>query len=423
MALIHVIGIGLDGAASLGETPRQLVETATLLVGSSRHLSYFPHHPAPTLKLGELKDAIAQIRHHLSTATTPSVVILTSGDPLFFGLGRLLLLEFAAAHLTFHPHLSSVQLAFSRAKVPWQDARVISGHGRSLDELISALQQGISPLAILTDPTNTPAAIAQLIAALDLPSTYQIWVCENLGASEERITTTTSNHADLTHLAQKEFSALNVVILQRLVTVAASRGTYPLLGISDSAFVSFPDRPGLMTKREIRTLVLAELALQPHLVIWDIGAGTGSVSIEIARLCPTVRIYAIEKTAVGISLIQQNSQRFQVPTVQPIQGSAPEALQALPDPDRIFLGGSGGHLIPILDHCEARLRSDGRIVLALTTLEHLTTTLTWLANRADRSRWNHHLLQINLARSVPLAAFTRWAPLNPVTLVTLERLP
>ena len=185
MASIHVVGIGLDGAKGLVEAVRQLVGSATVLVGSDRHLSYFTHHPAKRIVLRDFTQAIEEIRHHIADSET--IVVLVTGDPLFFGLGRLLLAELPPEQLTFHPHLSSVQLAFNRLKVPWQDARVISAHGRSVDELIQVLQQGVDKIAVLTDGTNTPNAIARLLLALDLPSSYSFWVCKNLGGDDERI--------------------------------------------------------------------------------------------------------------------------------------------------------------------------------------------------------------------------------------------
>lgn len=419
--MIHVVGIGLEGMAGLTEPIQVLIAQATLLVGSARHLSYVSTHSCPRVVLGDLGAAIAQIRQHLALNETisPLIVVLTSGDPLFFGLGRLLLAEFPAEQLTFHPYLSSMQLAFSRVKLPWHDARMVSAHGRSPEALIQALQQGAEKIAVLTDGTTTPGAIAQLLQALDLPTRYRIWVCENLGGTDERVTETT----DWATLAEQAFAPLNVVILQRLDDAATLElDRLPLLGIPDQAFLSFDDRPGLMTKREVRTLVLGELALQPAQIVWDIGAGTGSVSIEIARLCPDSTIYAIEKTAAGISLIQQNCQRFHIETVKPIHGTAPIALTALPDPDRIFIGGSGGNLNVILDACAARLGKNGRIVLAIATLEHLTTVFNWLTTHTTNGdQWRHHLLQVNLSRAVPVASLTRLSPLNPVTLITLER--
>lgn len=422
MSQIHVVGIGLDGAAGLPEFIQQLVAQATLLVGSDRHLSYFPTHPTDRLVLNDLSAAISQIQHHLAlsphlpTSPPPHIVILTSGDPLFFGLGRLLLAHFPAEHLTFHPHLSSVQLAFSRLKIPWQDAQFISVHGRSLDALIQALQQGSDKLAVLTDGTNTPAAIVELVDSLNLPSRYQIWVCENLGGSDEQIT-----EISTTDYLAPTFAPLNVVVLQRQTEVMPSPqlDQLPLMGLPDREFLSFSDRPGLMTKREVRILALGELALQPSQIVWDIGAGTGSVSVEIARLCPASQIYAIEKTTAGITLIQQNCQRLHVPNVMAIHGSAPAALNSLPPPDRIFIGGSGGNLTSILNACSDRLSTQGRIVLALATLEHLHTTLTWLTQQ--HPIWEYQLLQVQLSRSVAIAHLTRFTPLNPVTLVILKR--
>ncbi len=425
MASIHVVGIGLDGAKGLVEAVRQLVGSATVLVGSDRHLSYFPHHPAKRIVLRDFTLTIEEIRHYLAGSET--IVVLVTGDPLFFGLGRLLLAELPPEQLTFHPHLSSVQLAFNRLKVPWQDARVISAHGRSVDELIQVLQQGVDKIAVLTDRTNSPNAIARLLLALDLPSSYSLWVCENLGGDDERIQCFSPetlcrdviyNVSTIAINNVSTFAPLNVVVLIRQSEKALQPdldlANLPQLGLSDRLFLSFSDRPGLMTKREIRLLVLGELALKPGQIIWDIGAGTGSVSIEIARLFPTSKVYAIEKTAAGTALISQNCRRFQVENVFSIHGIAPEILSDLPNPDRIFIGGSGGNLTQILAAC-SRLTPGGVLVLALATLEHLNTALSWLK---EHENWNYQLLQVQLSRSVPVAQLTRFAPLNPVTILT-----
>ncbi|WP_250121980.1 precorrin-6y C5,15-methyltransferase (decarboxylating) subunit CbiE [Chroococcidiopsis sp. CCMEE 29] len=411
MTPVHVVGIGLDGAVGLVESVREMVLRATLLIGSDRHLSYFPNHPAERLVLGDFTQAIDKIRTALAAGSS-CIVVLVSGDPLFFGLGRLLLTELPLEYLTFHPHLSAVQLAFNRIKVPWQDARFISAHGRSIDELMQALQQGADKIAVLTDRTNTPGAIARLVLALDLPSHYQFWVCENLGGEAERV-----QSWSIAEILEQTFAPLNVVILLRQSSSALQQlnlAALPQLGLPDHLFLSFSDRPGLMTKREVRILVLGELALQPGQTIWDIGAGTGSVSIEIARLFPTSKVYAIEKTAAGTALISQNCRRFQVENVISIHGSAPDVLHQLPAPGRIFIGGSGGNLSQILDACSS-LAAGGVLVMALATLEHLNTALGWLK---ACSNWNYQLLQVQLSRSVPVGQLTRFAPLNPVTILT-----
>ncbi len=421
MTKIHVVGIGLDGLAGVSETVKQLIEQAKLLVGSSRHLDYFSQSQTYTsterLLLGDLSQTITKIRQHLKQGKNP-IVILVSGDPLFFGLGRLLLAELPPEELTFHPHLSSVQLAFNRLKIPWQDAKIISIHGRSVNELISALQQGVEKIAVLTDTTNNPHAIASLLKSLGLPSQYKIWVCENLGGDRERILEIPGlEDLDLQYLQKQKFSPLNVVVLLRHnKNKELNLKNLPKLGIPDDCFTCFSDRPGLITKREVRVLVLGELALHPGQVIWDIGAGTGSVSIEVARLFPTSQVYAIERTAAGISLIQKNCDLFQVDNITTISGKAPNVLLNLPKCDRVFVGGSGGNLDKILNVCSQNLNPDGVVVLALATLEHLNTALSWFKFH----NWEFKLLQVQLSRSIPVGELTRFAPLNPVTILTAK---
>lgn len=408
--LIKVIGIGLEGAIALDRGTLQQIEAATVLVGSRRHLDYFPQHPAKRIIFGKFGEAIAQIETCWQNGDR--VAILVSGDPLFFGLGRLLLESFPRQYLQFYPHVSSLQLAFARVKVSWQDAKIISVHGRALDELTRSLQQGLEKIAVFTDEVNSPGAIAALYRSLDLPTRYQFWVCENLGGDEEIV-----NCYAAEMLGDRTFSPLNILILLREEKKILNREELPILGLPDEVFLSFRDRPGLMTKREIRIAILGELALQHEQVIWDIGSGTGSVALEIARLCPDSRIYAVEKTAMGANLIRKNCQRLQIENVTVIEGTAPESLTNLPRCDRIFIGGSGGNLKQILEICQEKLRDRGRLVLAFATLEHLNVSVSWL----QQQEWDCRLLQLQISRSVPIGKLTRFSPLNPVTIITAQK--
>ncbi len=405
MTPITVVGMGLGGTNGLPPQEQSLPETATLLVGSPRYLAFFP--PGPRLPLGDLGTALKTIRSHLESHPTPRVVILTSGDPLFYGLGRLLLQEFPPPWLTFYPHPSAVQILFNRIKVPWQDARVVSVHGRSLEVLTQVLHQGAAKIAVLTDHCHTPRAIATHLLSLDLPVNYQAWVGEELGGPAEQVYT-----LSLTELAHTDTAPLNVLVLLRSET-AIALPPLPRLGIPDHLWVSFPDQPGLITKREVRVLALAELALGSNQVVWDIGAGTGSVGIEVARLCPSSQVWAVEKSALGVSTLGQNRDRFGVTNnLQVVHGEAPESLGELPDPDRVFIGGSSERLVEVLEVVRGRLRPEGVVVLALATVEHLYTVHQWAQGQA-------RLLQVQVSRSAPVGPLTRWSPLNPVTLVTL----
>ena len=182
---IDVIGIGLEGITGLIEETRILIEQATVLVGSDRHLQYFPDHPAEKLVLGDFLMIFETMRRQIKEEE--KIVVLVSGDPLFFGLGRLLVENFPPEQLYFYPHLSSVQLAFNRLQLPWHDAKIVSVHGRSLNLLIPLLQKGVKKIAILTDQENNPAAIAQFYQELDLPASYEFWICERLGATDEKV--------------------------------------------------------------------------------------------------------------------------------------------------------------------------------------------------------------------------------------------
>ncbi|WP_019507839.1 precorrin-6y C5,15-methyltransferase (decarboxylating) subunit CbiE [Pleurocapsa sp. PCC 7319] len=415
--VIAVVGIGLDGAEGLTASARKIVEQATVLAGSDRHLDYFSDHPAAKIALSNFKTGIDRIAR-LADANH-SIVILASGDPLFFGLGRLLLANFPAAEIQFYPHFSSVQLAFSRLKIPWQDVHLCSAHGRSTDELVKLLKQGQAKIAVLTDSLNHPAAIARLLLALDLPVSYSFNICENLGDSTEQISHFPPEQVpQLSNLDRDNFAALNVLVLLRQEqTNHLELNNLPLIGIPDSSFLSFSDRPSLITKKEIRLAILGELSLQSNQTVWDIGAGTGSVSIEMARLCPSSQILAIEKTSMGSTLITQNCQRFEVNNITNIYGKAPEALINLPHPDRIFIGGSGGNLVDILNVCEQKLVDQGVIVMSFATIEHSYQALGWLTSNS----WQYRLLQLQIARSTPVQHLTRFTPLNPVTIITATR--
>ena len=426
---IHVVGVGLSGRASLPPPLLSVIESATLLIGAPRHLAAFDL-PAETWPLGNFTQVFEQLRSRLATDPNTRAVVLASGDPLLFGVGRLLLAAFPPEQLVFHPQVSAVQLAFSRLKLPWQDATLVSVHGRGEEQLVQALKRGNSKIAVLTDGVLTPGAIAQLITALDLPIDYRLWVCENLGAEGERL----SVHWPADLIAQKPtdqtFAPLNVVVLLRQQqdgqdhTPSQRSGSLPVIGLPDAVFMGFPDRPTLMTKREIRLLILGALAPLAAQTIWDIGAGTGSVSVELSRLCPEAQLYAIEKTAIGAALIRHNAQRLAIAPIHTVQGQAPTALTELPTPDRVFIGGSSRQLVAILDFLDGRMATAptaaGRIVLALATVEHLSQVTTWLAQPAIAQKWRSQLTQINISRSLPVGPLTRFSPLNPVTLVTLS---
>lgn len=283
-----------------------------------------------------------------------NVAVLATGDPLFFGIGGKLIGRFGQDRVKVYPSLSVMQIAFSRFKLNWDDAIFFSLHGRKIDRLFSALMQG-TKIFLFTDGKNSPDHIAEKIIGRlgnEKAMEYEGYIAENIGSENERLT-----KGLLRDIRQKSFSNLNVMIIRKRVE---QKRKDIIFGLSEE---EIQHSRGLITKNEIRAITLHQLRLVDQGIIWDIGAGSGSISIELARLFPNLSVYSIEKEFEQIENIKKNRQKFNCWNLNIIEGVAPEALSGLPDPDRIFVGGSGGNLLTILKATTMRLKSDGRLVV------------------------------------------------------------
>lgn len=404
---IVVVGIGQDGASGLGPAARAHLAAARVLAGGRRHLAFFPEFAGERVVLdSDLPGWIEKIKHRDPALKT---VILASGDPLFYGIGRSLLDALGPAELEFVPHVGSVALAFARLKETWHDACIVSVHGRPLSNLLAPLEQRARKIAVFTDALNGPAAIARLLRAQGLAGAYEMWVCENLDGTEERV-----RRFEPADLHDVEFAALNIVVLLAHPEITPV-DLGPLLGLPESAFAHRGEGDGgMITKRAVRVQALAELQLRPGDVLWDIGAGSGSVGIEAARLSSSLQVYAIDHAP---EQLRENLARFGLPNIQLVDGVAPEALAGLPAPDAVFLGGSGGRLIPILEQATDRLRSGGRLVVACIALETFAAAWTWLAERG----LNPEATALHVARSRPLGPLHCLEPERPIHLVRMTK--
>lgn len=406
-APLVVIGIGHDGLPGLSPEARDHVEGAHVLAGGRRNLDFFPDWRGERIVLGnDVAAFLASVRERYHREKT---VILASGDPLFYGIGTALLESIPREDLVFIPHVSSVQLAFARIKQTWHDARIVSLHGRPADALIAAVRAGETKIAVLTDARHHPAAIADMLRRLDAADYYDLWVCENLGGSDERIIR--HSPADLHEAA---FSPLNVVVLLRTRPPPARRvAELPLLGIPESALLYQAGPRGMITRREVRLLALCYLELLAEDVVWDVGAGSGSLSLEAARLAPQLRIFAIERDASSCERLVANITRLGATQVQLVAAEAPAGLAGLPDPDAVFIGGNGGKLAEILDAVAARLRPGGRVVLNCITLE--TMSRGW--ERLGELGLEPEATSVQLAHSRPLGPLHSLEPDNPITIL------
>ena len=358
--MIAVIGV-LDPTA-LGERARGLVASAEVVVGAPRLLAAVGCSEArsvPLADLGPALDSVAAVHDRGGAAC-----VLASGDPGFFGIVRALAERFGTTALTVEPATSSVAVAFARLALPWDDAVVVSAHGRPLQEAAAAAARA-PKAAVLTGPDGSPAALGAALVRLGATHAH-VAVCHALGTVEEGVAVT-----DLEGLAAGTWDPLSVVVLWSGTGVAAEPAS--TWGQPTSAFAH---RPGMITKPEVRASVLALLALGDAAVVWDVGAGSGSVAIECALLSPGSTVIAIERDPEAAALIVTNARDHSV-AVQVVTGSAPAAWEGLPDPDRVFVGGGG---LDVLGAAWGRLRPAGRLVATHAALDRAAAAATQLGN-------------------------------------------
>ena len=402
-----VVGIGEDRPSGLCERARKLIERAEILVGGRRQLAFFAEHPAQRPVLAEDVDRCLQnLRQRLGDPPRSECVVLASGDPCHFGIGPLVVRAFGNDRVEILPHVGSVALAFARLGMGWQDARVLSAHGRPLeDAVLPAL--GSRKLAFFTDMTNTPSAIAAALLRAGVEAA-EAWVLERLGGAGERIV-----HGSLDDIAAQQFDPLNVMVVIRKDGEAAS----PRFGRPES---EYRQARGQITKAEVRAVSLSKLELPSDGVLWDVGAGSGSISIEATELAPGLTAFAVERDEQQLACLRANLRSHHVTTVQVVPGQAPESLAALPDPQRVFLGGHGGRLSDILELCLNRLPAGGRLVANFATLDGVAQVTSAL----DDGGWQWELSQLQVSRGQrvgPPQAGTRFEALNPVFVVSARR--
>jgi len=399
MNKIYVIGAGVEGQEGFSQRSLELIGKADLLIGGERQLALFPEFSGETLTIGSnLGEVVEKLQQASGT-----VVVLASGDPLFFGIGRTLLRNFSAAELEFIPNVTSVQNAFAKIREPWDDAVFVSAHGRGLQGAVDRIVAN-DKAAVLTDEANNPRAIAEEMVRRGRDG-YSAWLCENLGGDDERILET-----DIKGLLEVDAAPLNVLILIKKYETSAQRYV-PTLGIPDEEFATVKK---LITKEEVRVVTLAKLKLRHDMTLWDIGAGSGSVSIEADHLLPNGRIFAVERNEQCREFIKENLNKFNARNVALVEGVAPDCLEDLPDPDRVFIGGSGGNLWDILQAVDGRLADGGRIVLNAVTLDTLTAANEFL----DNAGYSIEVVAVNIARTRPLTDYKMFEAYNPVYIVT-----
>jgi precorrin-6B C5,15-methyltransferase / cobalt-precorrin-6B C5,C15-methyltransferase len=407
--LMLLVGLGM-GKDDLSVKVLQWLKCAEVLAGGRRHLDLFPEFTGEKIplesSLDEFIESVKDISERRRTA------VLASGDPLYFGIGRRLVTALGRERVVAFPNITSIQALFSCLREPWEDVKVLSLHGRARSaqpsEWLRAVRSS-SRVALFTDPHHHPGWIAEQL--LDAGMTNRLLIV----GEDLRLPTENVRCVSLEQARTSDFSPLNVVVVAAEDPVnrpGAPVQSLPVFGLPESAF---EHDSGMITKMEVRAVALAHLQLEPGLVMWDIGAGSGSVSIEAARVTPLKQVFAVEKNPERYEALKQNVKTLGALEVQTVYGSACEVIDQLSDPDRVFIGGSGGELGELLPRVAERLRAAGRVVqtvVALDTLEAIRSF--WRSKPVELS-----ITQLQVNRSTAIGQSMRFEALNPVFVVSV----
>ncbi|WP_369165631.1 precorrin-6y C5,15-methyltransferase (decarboxylating) subunit CbiE [Streptomyces sp. AFD10] len=400
---VSVVGIGADGWPGLTGAAREALVAAEVLIGGGRQLDLLPPECAGARVAwpSPLRPAVPRL---LAEHRGRRIVVLASGDPMFYGIGRALAQELGPEGLRVVPHPSSVSYACARLGWPLEDTEVVTLVGRPAARLAASLYPG-RRLLVLSADASTPAEVAALLTDRGFgPS--RLRVLEQLGGEDEGCVEGIAQE-----WAHPPGDRLNVVAVECLPSAGALRlGTVP--GLPDAAY----EHDGQLTKRHIRAATLGTLAPAPGELLWDVGGGSGSIAIEWLRAHPSCRAVSVERDAVRAERITRNAERLGVPGLRVVTGPAPASLAGLPVPDAVFIGG--GLTAPgLLDACWEALRPGGRLVANTVTLE----SEALLAGR--HAAYGGELVRLAVAHAVPVGGFTGWRQAMPVTQWSVVKSP
>ena len=407
---VYIIGIGEDGLEGVTASAKELIARADSIVGVEKTLAMLAPSDSERIVVG---NDLSVVLDHVTGSTNRKIVVLATGDPLFYGVARFLCDRLGKERFEVVPHVSSMQLAFARIKESWEEAYLTDLTNRNLEYVVERIRTA-EKAGLFTTEDCPPAVVAQ--ALLDRKIDYfTAYVCENLGSPDERVT-----HAELADLVDQEFSPLNVMIFIRMPDVPdrpVDMVGRRLFGNEDEMFLHSQPKRDLLTPAEVRAIALAQMDLGPTSTVWDVGAGSGSMAVEAAQLASGGTTYAIEMDPEDYSMIMANAERFGVKNVVPVLGEAPEAWNDLPDPDAVFVGGAGRGVSRLADLAYERLRPGGRMVANVGSIDNLVAVQQVLQHKQPDTR----VWMINVAHGTYQMERIRFESMNPTFVIAVVK--
>ena len=347
-------------------------------------------------------------------AQREDIILISRGDPLWFGFGRILLENFSKDELIFYPANTCLQLAFSKLKTPWQDTSFVSIHGRDSTKLVKALKSKPSSLAIITDSKNKGLEVIQKnLLELNLEDFYDFWICEQIGFENEKI-----RKFNIKEKLPSDISDINIAVLLKKTKEKAERDL-PLFGLKDNTFKTFEDRPNLLTKREIRIQILADLELPENGIIWDIGAGCGSIGLEALRLRPNLKLFCFDKRVGSRELIKENAKRLGVFPKDFFEEDInnmiySKDLYSLKKPNRVIIGGCEMNTkLRIINNLSKEMNYGDIIIIPIIDIQ----TIAYLKKELIENNFRTNLNLVQTYKSLSISEGIRLDPNNPVFLL------
>jgi len=423
-----IVGMLEDGIRSLNQHALDRLRSADIVIGTPRFLGSVQSLLKETAENKDFSGQLMKVPEWVDAGLQRNrqVVVVATGDPLCHGIGSFLSSKLGSDKLRIIPNVGMFQVAFSRLGIPWQSVKINSIHSKDVGEwteetslcraahgMFSLLKdcQNQDLIACYTSPENSASRIANMLRIEGMKDEFELLIASHLTRESESLT----GWLRVSEVIGARYPEPNLVLLRRVEPKKMYRPV--VFGLPDSDYAQRKPDKGLITKQEVRAVSLAKMQLRQDSVVWDIGAGSGSVGLEAANVCTQGHVLAIEKNEADFEIVKQNLIKSSLHNYHIELGKAPDGLEKWDSPDAIFIGGSGGNLADLIKLCLNRLKVGGILVMNFVTIENLSTA-TEVLKRQENIEWD--IIQMQVSRSKAILSMHRLHAENPVFILTVK---